>query len=72
MSIVDRISWSWEVFNTLLENYSGEDLVILAGKMYRDRLLPLLDEFEMSYSIPMFGLGIGQQQKFIKEGRLFE
>lgn len=71
LSIPDRISWSWDVFNGILEFYSGEEIVILAGKMYREFLLPIFDEFEMPYSIPMYGLGIGQQQSIIKNGGLF-
>lgn len=44
----------------------GSTIIILAGNIYREFLIPLLEE-NYSIEIPMKGLKIGQQKSFLKE-----
>ena len=52
-----------------LDEIVTEDTVIdfYCGKKYRDGLIPYLTRRGIKYNIPMEGMGIGEQLKFLKE-----
>ena len=57
--------WSMKVINQLKSkvNLSNDKFIFLAGKRYRKFLIPEIKNYE----IPMKGLGIGKQLKFLKD-----
>lgn len=57
-----RREWSRTVFNQLQDrNLLDETLVFHTGKAYYENLLPLLDEVDAYYLLPLKGLGYPQQ-----------
>ncbi|MFQ5709615.1 MAG: DUF6884 domain-containing protein [bacterium] len=64
MSVRERKSWAVGVVAQLREycDLEKDHFVILAGKKYRQYLLPHLK----SYEIPLEGLPIGKQLQFLK------
>lgn len=58
-----RINWAKEIANKI-NLISPTEVEILAGKTYREYLITLL---QCNVVIPMEGLGIGQQLKWLKE-----
>jgi cytoplasmic iron level regulating protein YaaA (DUF328/UPF0246 family) len=52
-----------------LDEIITEDVVVdfYCGKKYRDGLIPHLTRKGIKYHIPLEGMGIGQQLKFLKE-----
>lgn len=66
MPIKERKTWAKKVIYDLA-NTNWEHLVILAGKRYREFIVPWLGENGYNYEVPMEGLGIGQQLKWLKE-----
>jgi hypothetical protein len=65
MNKTQRKEWAEKVLKKLRkETNMQEDLfVFLAGERYREFILPHIKKFE----IPMKGLGIGRQLKFLKD-----
>jgi len=65
MPLEERKEWARKVISQLKEisNIKKDNFIFLAGKKYRKFILPYL----MKYEIPMEGLGIGKQLKFLKE-----
>lgn len=65
MSKKERIDWAERVLRGLRKEVDLEKdkIVFLAGKNYREYLLPEIK----NYSIPLQGLGIGKQLKCLKE-----
>ena len=65
MSKKERKEWAGKVLTQLnkVSGLSRDEFIFLAGKNYREFLLPQIQ----NYKIPMFGLGIGRQLKFLKE-----
>jgi len=65
-------SWSEKVLIRLKEkiNLDSDQIIFLAGDNYRKYLIPHIK----NYTIPLFGLGIGKQLKFLKEhaGKKYE
>jgi len=64
MRAAERKEWASKVISQLQTHadLSGDQFVILAGKHYRQYLLPRL----MSYEIPLKGLPIGKQLQYLK------
>lgn len=60
-----RRSWAIKVITQLRERFDlGQDhFIILAGKRYREYLVPHFS----SYEVPLRGLPIGKQLRFLKE-----
>jgi len=58
-------AWAETVLQQLAQaaDLKNDKFVILAGEKYRKHLLPSMKNFE----IPLEGLGIGKQLKFLKE-----
>ena len=62
--------WSEKVIKELKKETSIEEdeFVITAGEKYRKHLLPLIK----NYTLPLKGLGIGKQLKFLKEATTYK
>lgn len=58
-------NWSEQVLNDLKKqaDLEKDEFIFLAGEKYRRHLLPNIK----NYQIPLQGLGIGKQLKFLKE-----
>lgn len=65
MSSKDIKKWSERVVNQLnkVANLKRDKFTFLAGEKYRKYLIPHLSNYE----IPLKGLGIGKQLKYLKE-----
>lgn len=67
MKKADRYEWARKVFCQLQPHLAGLDSVIfLAGEPYREFLEPDLREVGLAVSVPMKGLRIGEQLKWLK------
>lgn len=67
-----RARRNWAIFTAtqIAHRLAGEPvhLVILAGRKYRDELIPLLRKLPgVEITVPMAGLGIGQQKAWLLE-----
>lgn len=60
-----RIKWAKDIIDNLKKetNLQEDEFIFLAGKKYRVFLIPNIKK----YKIPMEGLGIGKQLKFLKD-----
>ena len=58
-----RLEWAKTIADKI-NSISPNEVEVLAGKPYRQYLIPLL---QCKVTIPMEGLGIGQQLKWLKE-----
>lgn len=68
MTRAERIQWSARVINTLVSaHFEPQEVVLLAGRAYREHLTVYLEQFGFTPVIPMLGLGIGQQLAYLKE-----
>ncbi len=65
MNIQERKLWGKNVINQLNKfvNLKEDEIVFLAGKKYREYLIPHIK----NYKIPLQRLGIGKQLKYLKE-----
>lgn len=65
MSSTEIKIWSEKVLSKLKEkvNLDVDQIIFLAGENYRKYLIPHIK----NYSIPLKGLGIGKQLKYLKE-----
>jgi cytoplasmic iron level regulating protein YaaA (DUF328/UPF0246 family) len=65
MSDADIRAWSDSVVESLrkVSDLNDDEFIFLAGQRYRKYLIPHLGH----YDVPMQGLGIGKQLKFLKE-----
>ncbi|MFH1307944.1 MAG: DUF6884 domain-containing protein [archaeon] len=65
MPKIQREIWAKEVLGKLGEesNIKNDEFIFLAGQRYREYLIPHLTDYE----VPMQGLGIGKQLKFLTE-----
>lgn len=71
IQVEDRLLWGERCIEDLLSYHRHDfEVVILAGKMYRKYITPSLERHYISYTIPLDGLGIGKQQKYLKENTL--
>lgn len=62
----ERRAWGRFVAEAITERLPVGRLVVLAGVLYRKPLVPLLEAAGYSVSVPMAGLGIGQQMAWLK------
>ncbi|APU89164.1 conserved hypothetical protein [Virus Rctr71] len=65
MSATERQAWASRTADQILSTWNNGEIVMLAGNIYRQHLIPLLGRY--SICIPLEGLGIGQQIKWLKE-----
>ena len=65
MNSQERKDWAAQILCTLQKEIDlrTDEVVFLAGNTYRQHLLPHITH----YTIPLQGLGIGRQLKFLKE-----
>jgi hypothetical protein len=64
----ERRNWSDGVWSALRVHLKPNDRVtILAGKKYRNDLLPLIKEYGCRIDVPMVGLGIGRQLQWLTQ-----
>ena len=65
MSSKENIKWSNKVLEDLKKvcDLDNDQVIFLAGENYRKYLLPHIK----NYAIPMKGLGIGRQLKYLKD-----
>jgi len=67
-SRADCERWAKGVWASLCGHLApGDEVIILAGKLYRDFLVDKLIQYGCSVSIPMEGLGIGKQLHWLSE-----
>jgi hypothetical protein len=67
MSSADRRTWAVRVIKQLQPLCRpGMEVVFLAGKTYREHLVPVLSGWGCEVGIPMEGLAIGQQKAWLK------
>jgi hypothetical protein len=68
MSKRDRVAWSERVRRQLLELVpAGAVVVVLAGDLYREGIIPFLENHGFTVEVPMVGLKFGQQLRWLKE-----
>ncbi len=64
----ERVEWSREVMSALDPSLDGVDsVVIFAGEKYREFLAPKLRERGIAVRVPMEGLKIGEQLRWLNE-----
>ncbi|MHB1292526.1 MAG: DUF6884 domain-containing protein [Sulfuricella sp.] len=64
----DRVEWAGRVQLQLLELLpAGAVVVILAGKRYREDIVPFLKNHGFTVEVPMVGLAFGLQLRWLKE-----
>lgn len=64
----DRESWAASVQRQLLELLPpGAEVIILAGKRYREGIVPFLEQLGFNIRVPMAGLKFGPQLRWLKE-----
>lgn len=64
----DRRAWARRVAGSLLRRYPETTrFVVLAGRHYRETLIPILETAGHVCEVPMLGLGIGQQLAWLAE-----
>lgn len=63
MSQKEKMEWAKMVVKELKEktDFQNDNFIFLAGKNYRENIIPKLNK----YDIPMKGLGIGKQLKWL-------
>ncbi len=65
----ERAAWGQLVAEQIrLQQLAGVELVILAGRAYRDPLQQLLEAQGHTITVPMAGLAIGKQLQFLTRG----
>jgi hypothetical protein len=68
MTVVARRAWARRVLKDLDRVLQpGDQVVILAGKRYRENLVGPIRQMGCSVEIPMEGLGIGKQLRWLKQ-----
>ena len=66
MKAPQRRAWSDRVLEQLFSHVEeGSIVTILAGAHYREHLIPRLEERGVQVSVPMKGLGIGEQLSWL-------
>ena len=67
-TIHQRREWGANVWTDLQQKIINKDkITVLAGKKYRDHLVPEIEAFGCCVSVPMHGLGIGQQLQWLDQ-----
>ena len=68
MPKADRLAWAGRVQQALLMLLpAGAEVVILAGKRYRENIVPFLERHGFAVTVPMAGLAFGSQLRWLKE-----
>ena len=74
MTVADRKNWAEETYASISSAFFQRDfspdqfeVVILAGERYREFLIPRFEDDGYKVSVPMEGLGIGQQLAWLKK-----
>lgn len=68
MPAAKRREWAAAVISDLMEEViRGDEIIFLAGAQYREHLIRPLAESGIDVSIPMEGLGIGQQLAWLNK-----
>ena len=66
-----RKEWAEKVISEMDDGLPNANaIVILAGEKYREYLMPYLEERFTNVMIPMKGLRIGEQLKWLNEARI--
>ena len=64
----DREHWASDVWEHLQSHLRPDDqIVILAGKRYREFLVPMITGFGCSVKVPMEGMSIGRQLQWLSQ-----
>jgi len=67
MPSAQRLVWAHRVQHQLASVLlPGDTVTILAGRKYREHLVPWLQAHGWAVNVPMEGLGIGQQKQWLK------
>lgn len=69
MKASERKKWAEITANQIIE-LGVSEIDFYAGKKYREYLIPILEDKSIICNVPMKGLGIGQQLKFLKDRML--
>lgn len=64
MNKKEKIHWSNNVFKQLIK-YKPDLIDFYAGENYRKYLIPLIEDENIIYYIPLKGLGIGKQMQWL-------
>jgi len=68
MPAAERSAWSSDVSNQLLHAVAAPaNIVVLAGQIYREGLVPSLQWAGFSVAVPMKGLRLGEQQRWLRK-----
>ncbi|MBN8739745.1 MAG: hypothetical protein J0H86_09580 [Xanthomonadaceae bacterium] len=68
LSAAERSAWSAKVTEALQQRLAAPaHLVVLAGSVYRERLMAPLQRAGFSMSVPMEGLRLGEQLRWLRE-----
>ncbi len=68
MPAAQRRAWAKRVLQDLRhEVHAGDDIVILAGQRYREHLIDPLETMGCNVDIPMRGLRIGEQLRWLNK-----
>ena len=68
MRAAQRRAWAKRVLQALRhEVHAGDDIIILAGQRYREHLIDPLESRGCNVEIPMRGLRIGEQLRWLNE-----
>ena len=64
----ERLAWASRVQRQLLEVLpASAEVILLAGARYRENLEPFLRSMGHEVSVPLAGLALGKQLKYLKE-----
>jgi len=63
----ERRQWSMKVFEQIRQQSVHKTVEILAGEKYRSYLVPLMEKDRYKITVPMKGLGIGQQLQWLSK-----
>jgi hypothetical protein len=73
MPLAERRMWADKVLNTLATLLAaGDEVIILAGKRYREFVIPQIEARGVRVSVPMKGLGIGEQKHWLNSHNLHD
>jgi hypothetical protein len=63
----ERRQWALKVFEQIRQQHVYKTVEILAGGKYRSYLAPLMEKDGYKITVPMEGLGIGQQLQWLSK-----
>ena len=67
MTAQERRAWAARVLESLEREVSpGDTVVLLAGKRYREGIVPALEARRIEVQIPLEGRGLGRQLQWLK------